>query len=359
MKNAPLLIISFCLLLIAGCLYPDNSIHFQNGFIPAAVQNFRGLNTPFNDMNISAPPSITNDFKLYLSTDRGGRGDFDIYEFNLELYFNQVTGAFSPHGPWQSGGDSFAGQPSIAPINSSADEFGPLLLKLQQSFWRRKTTPDTPAYFHDHAWSEMSTDSSFFLFFASARDTAARGLDLFVTSPFSLRDTGRKTGDGITARKVELLNSPADDCYITFGPGRTVFFCSNRGGNFDIYALTLPAAGPAAMLEYLARPASDAGPAPVAMLNSAYDDKCPFIFDNILFFVSNRPGGSGGFDIYASTFQNGAWTAPQNLGPAVNSARDEYRPLLIGCPGYSNNLLMFSSTRAGGQGGYDIYYTGY
>lgn len=46
----------------------------------------------------------------------------------------------------------------------------------------------------------------------------------------------------------------------------------------------------------------------------------------VLFFASNIPGGYGGSDIYRSQYENGNWSLPENLGPSINSAYDEYFP---------------------------------
>lgn len=75
-----------------------------------------------------------------------------------------------------------------------------------------------------------------------------------------------------------------------------------------------------------------------------------------LYFSSNRPGGYGGYDIWVSTY-SGGWQAPVNLGPGVNTAANEYGPTVT-----ADGLKMyFGSDRAGGYGDYDIYvatYTG-
>ena len=47
-----------------------------------------------------------------------------------------------------------------------------------------------------------------------------------------------------------------------------------------------------------------------------------------LVFTSLRPGGHGYGDLYVSRLRDGAWSPPENLGPAVNSAADEYHPTL-------------------------------
>jgi Tol biopolymer transport system component len=82
---------------------------------------------------------------------------------------------------------------------------------------------------------------------------------------------------------------------------------------------------------------------------------CPFISkDNLtLFFASNRSGGSGAADIWASTrlSEDTDWTTPFNLGPVLNSSSAEV------CPTYhiSGRYLYFVSARPGGCGGDDIY----
>ncbi|MEO1980420.1 MAG: hypothetical protein ABGZ24_07875, partial [Fuerstiella sp.] len=67
---------------------------------------------------------------------------------------------------------------------------------------------------------------------------------------------------------------------------------------------------------------------PVAALNSSADDvgAIPSADGRKLFLYSNRPGGTGGFDIYVSEWQEGEWTPPVNAGRPVNSFADEYDP---------------------------------
>jgi tetratricopeptide (TPR) repeat protein len=50
--------------------------------------------------------------------------------------------------------------------------------------------------------------------------------------------------------------------------------------------------------------------------------------DTLLLFASRRPGGYGGLDLYRSALRNGRWIAPENLGPEINSAYDETTPFL-------------------------------
>lgn len=72
-----------------------------------------------------------------------------------------------------------------------------------------------------------------------------------------------------------------------------------------------------------------------------------------LYFASNRPGGSGGLDLYVSQLINGQYTPPDNLGPSINTTGDEHDPLIVGQEDY----LVFTSDRPEGYGEADLYFS--
>jgi outer membrane protein OmpA-like peptidoglycan-associated protein/tetratricopeptide (TPR) repeat protein len=73
-----------------------------------------------------------------------------------------------------------------------------------------------------------------------------------------------------------------------------------------------------------------------------------------LYFISDRPGGYGGYDIYSTTKDSaGKWTMPVNLGPNINTSGNEKTPYIH----TDDQTLYFSSTGWPGLGGYDIYYS--
>jgi hypothetical protein len=76
-----------------------------------------------------------------------------------------------------------------------------------------------------------------------------------------------------------------------------------------------------------------------------------------MLFTSNRPGGMGGYDLYYSVFNIGKWSSPINMGPGINTASDEFRPLLGYHPDFKNLFMVFSSNKPGGTGGFDLYFT--
>lgn len=72
-----------------------------------------------------------------------------------------------------------------------------------------------------------------------------------------------------------------------------------------------------------------------------------------LYFVSDRPGGYGGSDIYVSHLQpDGRWGRPVNLGDSVNTPGDESSPFIHA----DNMTLYFASTGWPGVGNSDLYY---
>jgi len=73
-----------------------------------------------------------------------------------------------------------------------------------------------------------------------------------------------------------------------------------------------------------------------------------------LYFVSDRPGGYGGYDLYKVTRDTGeTWGFPVNLGPRINSAGNEKSPFIHP----DGKTFYFSSDGWMGMGGYDVFYT--
>ncbi|MEE4115680.1 MAG: PKD domain-containing protein [Marinilabiliaceae bacterium] len=78
----------------------------------------------------------------------------------------------------------------------------------------------------------------------------------------------------------------------------------------------------------------------------------PFISNDgkYLFFAADIPGGEGGSDIWYCENIRGRWTIPFNLGSEVNSPESDLYPFFS-----PDGELYFASDRAGGHGGLDIY----
>jgi WD40 repeat protein len=92
-------------------------------------------------------------------------------------------------------------------------------------------------------------------------------------------------------------------------------------------------------------------------LNTAFVDGCPIQSPDglSLYMASNRPGGLGGLDIWVAHRESTAapFGAPENLGPPVNSAADDFCPTPVRGAG-----LFFVSRNTTGEscGLADIYF---
>lgn len=106
-------------------------------------------------------------------------------------------------------------------------------------------------------------------------------------------------------------------------------------------------------------PARDLGP----LINTARAENAPALSldGHRLFFNSNRPLGVGGQDLYVSRRHdrrdNSGWQAPENLGSAINTAANDVGAAFFEDDASGTTIMYFVSNRPGGMGGNDIYST--
>lgn len=157
---------------------------------------------------------------------------------------------------------------------------------------------------------------------------SADGQNLIFTSCMGRRGYGscdlfesRKVGEEWTV-PVNLgpeVNSAAWESQPSLSSdGRTLYFVSDRRGgvgNKDIYVSYKLENGKWTKAENL-------GP----RINTPYDEISPFIHVNgrTLFVASNGKVGFGGYDLYKSEYENGAWTETENFGSPVNNHEDQF-----------------------------------
>lgn len=87
--------------------------------------------------------------------------------------------------------------------------------------------------------------------------------------------------------------------------------------------------------------------------DAGYSIAYPFITEdnNYLYFTSDMQGGSGLKDLYRCARQSTGWSAPENLGPEVNTPKNEISPYID-----SSGKLYFSSDSDPSGSDYDIFY---
>ena len=322
-----------------GCPNPWQGPDYSEGHFPDNPVNFTALNTAYDDYN-SALPQSGERFPICFSSNRASAGidtTFDIVHKPLEITYNWDTrelyvGIQRNYGGYDAINTS--AQKAAEASYSSANEFGPFLQPMGE-----KQDPN----------AEFGYYYAFTLLFSSDRDGGRQDI-YFVEND--------KQEAYSKAKPIAFLNSAFDDCYPSYNQNDSgIYFCSNRGGFYDIYFANVNLSSydwPAIFSDTTTKPIRK-----VSELSAdSAADKCPFILDNYMVFASNRPGGYGGYDLYYSHFNNGKWSKPVNFGSRINTAYDEFRPVVRHEMGFDNDFMIFSSNRPGGQGGFDLYYVG-
>ena len=315
--------IMFISVFFTDCKKTDNPIKFPKGTFPDTVISVSDINSAYDDYNI-ALYQITQDLPIIFSSNRkSAGGQFDLEQASISFQFDQTTGVFTFSSKMTS--DAFFDK-LIGKAKTAGNDFGPYSLF---------STADGFEYL---LLSSVNTAGNLDLFYLK-NQPAAGTIIPEVSGPFP----------------VKVINTASDDAYICLDAEQdSAYFSSNKDGNFDIFLLKKPAGKDLSSwfnLDYTL-------PIKCDSLNSANEDKCPFILKKIMVFASNRPGGLGGFDLYYSLFKGGKWSSPVNLGPRINTPYDEYRPVIGSHPDFTNKYLMFSSNRPEGKGGFDLYFAG-
>ena len=150
-------------------------------------------------------------------------------------------------------------------------------------------------------------------------------------------------------RMTDAINSPAQEPSAAISPdGTEIYFTSDRPGGYggrDLYRIRRLPNGQWSLPLNL-------GP----NINTPYDEDAPFIHSDgtTLFFSSNGHNTMGGYDIFKSTLLDpdmNVWDKPVNMGAPLNTVNDD----IYFCLSADGRTGYFSSERAGGLGGQDIY----
>ena len=167
--------------------------------------------------------------------------------------------------------------------------------------------------------------------------------DFFISE----RDTA---GNWSTAVPISRLNTDDNDAGQTLSAdGKLMVFtgCNRKGGagSCVLYYSTLSSDGSWTEPQNLG-----------ASVNTKAWESQPSLSanGNLLFFASNRKGGYGAADIYAcGRTPSGGWTEPMNLGPIINTEKDDQSPFFHA----DGKTLYFMSSGHPGMGDFDLFKT--
>ena len=139
------------------------------------------------------------------------------------------------------------------------------------------------------------------------------------------------------------INTKAHESSAAYTPdGRSLLFVSDKPGGLgsrDIYKVEIEGRGPAVNL----------GPT----INTPYGEEGVFLHPDgkTMYFSSEGHNSMGGYDIFKSTFENGKWGTPENLGWPINTPDDDVFFVISA----SGRHGYYSSFRDDGLGSKDIY----
>lgn len=186
------------------------------------------------------------------------------------------------------------------------------------------------------------------LYFVSDRPGGSGELDLWVAARTTTSDPWQRPvnlGPTINSRDGEASPSISTD-------GLELYFDSSSrrpGGQGDADLWVTKRATRSAPW----RPPENLG----AVVNSPHGDGTPQLSrdSRTLYFSSWRPNGLGNRDLWATTRRSPTepWQPPTNLGQAVNGPDHEW----CAAPSPDGLALIFQSNRPGGLGGDDLYAT--
>lgn len=266
------------------------------------------INSAFNDQQ---PAISKNGRSLYFTSNRsGGVGGFDMY----------VSQRASVHDPWGS------------PVNLG-------------------TTVNTISNEGNPAFSR----DGHLMFFQSDRPGGFGSIDIWVSRREDKHDdfgwqppvnlgAGVNTAAGDQA--PSYFENDEGDCENDDEGVPQLYFASDRPG------------GPGALDIYVSEQMADGSFGPAVLvpeLSSPRGDSRPSIrHDGLeIFFQSNRVGSIGLNDLWVARREStlAPWSTPVNLGATINTAFAEQNPYLSS----DNKTLFFASDRPGGSGGQDLY----
>ena len=184
-------------------------------------------------------------------------------------------------------------------------------------------------------YSPVLTDSAT-LIFTSARRNPLSGK---AVANFHNMYMASLSGNEWTEPKLlkYLNNSDNNEASVGFSGGDQTLYIYKTFNGGDIYSSSKKANG------------KWGGPRKMSF-NTPYHESSASRCDSTVYFVSDKPGGKGEHDLYATSLENGVWSEPVNLS-ILNTDQDEYH--------VSNSTdcktIYFSSKGHNGLGGFDVF----
>ncbi len=333
------------LFLLWGCPGGVHKKYDYDAYFPTTPVNFGFVNSPYDDYNSILPEFHYGKHLVFSSNRATEGGDFSFVHDNFNVTWYMETSELLVNNDYLGDGNIVAQM--ISKVNWEGNEFGPYAIGFDTMINENYGRISLLAYStnnEDEAYHEE------FLYYFSDNDGATGT----VYGPFD----------------IPFLSNSSHQQYISFfGPSvvsidfgglkpnlfTEMYFDSFDNGLADIYKINIPQG--TELIRFLSDTAIYDRHL-IEKLSSSSNDRCPFVNGNFMVFTSDRPGGFGGYDLYYSRYEGASWSQPVNFGDRINTEYDEFRPVAMQVDGFKNDVMIFSSNRPGGKGGFDLYYVG-
>lgn len=185
---------------------------------------------------------------------------------------------------------------------------------------------------HNEGASAFSADGQTVVYTGCNRDGGVGSCDLYImTLDGNQWSTPVNLGNVVNSKEWDSQPTISSD-------GARIIFSSNRPGGYgseDLYVIERNVFG-----EW--GPPQNLG----GMINTPFSDTSPYLSPDgkTLYFASTGHPGYGGSDLFRSVFENGKWSAPENMGRPLNtSGNDRYFTI-----GGSGEIGFFANDSADG-----------
>lgn len=313
-------------------LFACNRNKFYTGHFSDNPINLSEVNSSFDDIN-SDIPFVTHEVQLVFSTNRGNNQtqDFNLIVSSIDFHWDKSEG--------------------VLLINSSNKQFDTKFQYLRDMVRRTQSSANEKG-----PYSFVENNNRILLF--------SREVDGVYTI---MSEKEIPSSNTRMAQSHQIMDEISNEMYPSFygkdfikgnennSSGLEILiFSSDKEGKFDLYEADIPSGK--SPMQFLEETNSKA--VRKISISTSSNDHMPFVYGDLLVFSSDRPGGFGGYDLYYSQKTTNGWSEPVNFGPKINSEFDEYRPVVSDSWEFSNQVMIFSSNRPGGLGGFDLYFVG-
>ena len=333
------------LLLLWGCPNGIKKTHYNyNAYFPAQAVNLSDVNSIYDDYNSAAPETHFGKQLIFSSNRHSSGENYDLIGEKFHAIWDRETGELKVDNSYYWDYSNYVAQ-LLNKVNWGGNEFAPYAIGFDtviDSIHKRinlltySTNNDSDTY-HEEFVYHLSEDYG---------ETGVTYGPLIIANLNNNRQQYISFyGQGVRSLDLREMNPNLF----------TQMYFDADDGSADIFKIDIP--HEMSFMQFLndtiVREKNK-----IEELSTTSDDRCPFINGNFMVFTSDRPGGFGGYDLYYSFYNGSEWAEPINFGEDINTAYDEFRPVAVQVYEFKNDLMIFSSNRPGGMGGFDLYYVG-